>query len=275
MVPLIANGQLDVSQQAVVPSTFNAVLRGLPMKAILDASYATPEQRSHAILVRKDLYDSGAIRTLPDLVGRKVASSSFPSGLSIAVDRGLRRTGHRLEQLDQVLLPFPDMPAALANGSVEVAVAVEPSITTALNQNSAVAMRWLSEDYPYQQIAVQVIGPNMVSRPDLTRRMTVAYLRGARDWNDSITHKIGIEDLARLLTPYNRLDPAVNADLLRRHGFTSIDADGRVDKDSLAHDMAWYVEGGHLERSIDLDQFVDTQYADYATAQLGPYTRRQ
>jgi hypothetical protein len=35
--------------------------------------------------------------------------------------------------------------------------------------------------------------------------------------------------------------------------------------------MAWYVEGGHLERPIDLDQFVDHQYAEYAVRQLGPY----
>jgi hypothetical protein len=35
--------------------------------------------------------------------------------------------------------------------------------------------------------------------------------------------------------------------------------------------MSWYVQGGQLERPIDLDQFVDSQYADWAVAQLGPY----
>ena len=54
-------------------------------------------------------------------------------------------------------------------------------------------------------------------------------------------------------------DPAVNADLLRRHGFTSIDPDGRVDKESLAYDLGWYVEGGHLERPGEarLDRIVE------------------
>jgi len=274
MVPMIASGQLDVSQQAVVPATFNAVLRGLPIKAILDGSHADPEQRSHATLVRKDLVDSGQVRTLADLVGRKVATSSLPGGLGIDVDRGLRAYGHRVEDLDQVILPFPDMPAALANGSVDAAVAVEPSISTALNQGSAVALRWLSEDYPGHQIAVQVIGPSLVDRPELARRFTLAYLRGARDWNDSIKKKLGIEELAQLLTPYNHLDPALNADLLRRHGFTSIDPDGRVNKDSVSYDLNWYVERGHLDQPIDVDQFVDHQYADWAVAQLGPYQRQ-
>src|SRR5918911_416005 len=109
---LAASGQLDVSQQAVVPSTFNAVLRGVPMKAILDGSHATPDQRSHATLVRKELWDTGAVRTLPDLIGRKVASSSLPGGLAIDVDRGLRASGHRVEEIDLTMLPFPDMPAA-------------------------------------------------------------------------------------------------------------------------------------------------------------------
>ena len=64
MVPMIANGQLDVSQQAVSPATFNALLRNVAMKAILDGSHSDPGQRSHATMARKDLYDSGAVRTL-------------------------------------------------------------------------------------------------------------------------------------------------------------------------------------------------------------------
>jgi NitT/TauT family transport system substrate-binding protein len=164
------------------------------------------------------------------------------------------------------------MPAALVNGSIDAAIAVEPSITTALKQESAVVLRWLSEDYPGHQIAVQIIGPTLVERPELARRFSLAYLRGARDWNDAIKHGVGIEELARLLAPHNGLDAAVNADLLRRHGFTSIDPDGRINKESMAYDIGWFVEGGHVERPIDLDQFVDTQYADWAVAQLGPYT---
>jgi NitT/TauT family transport system substrate-binding protein len=275
MVPLIASGQLDVSQQAVVPATFNAVLRNVAMKAILDASHNAPEQRSHATLVRKELWDSGQVRALTDLVGRKVASSSQPGGLAIDVDRGLRQHGHRVSEVDQVILPFPDMPAALANGNIDAAIAVEPSISTALNQGSAVVLRWLSEDYPNHQIAVQVIGPSLVDRPELTRRLAVAYLKGARDWTDATRHGVGVDELAALLAPYNRLDAALNADLLRRRGLTSIDPDGRINKESLAYDMAWYLEGGHLERAIDLDQFVDSQYLDYAVAQLGPYTPRR
>ena len=272
MVPMIASGQLDVAQQAVVPSTFNAALRGVPIKAILDASRAIPGQQSHAVLVRKELWDSGAIRTLPDLVGRRVATSSLPGGLMIDVDRGLRQYGHRIEETEQVQLPFPDMPAALANGSIDVAVAVEPAISTALNQDAAAVLGWLSEYYPDHEIAVQVIGPSLVERPDLARRFVLAYLRGARDWNDSAVHGVGVDELAQLLSPYNRLSPEVNANLLRRRGLTSIDPDGRINKDSMAYDMNWYLERGHLERPVDLDQFIDHQYVDWAVARLGPYT---
>jgi NitT/TauT family transport system substrate-binding protein len=272
MVPMIANGQLDISQQAVSPATFNAILRGVAMKAILDASHADPGQRSHATMVRKDLYDSGAVRTLPDLVGRRVGSGTPPVGPSIAVDRALRRSGHRIEQFDLVQLPQPDMPAALANGSIDGAVVFEPAISTALSLNAGVVIEWLADDYPGQAIAVQVIGPSLLDRPVLARRFTLGYVRGARDYNDTIKHKVGIEEMAALLAPYNNLDPALNADLLRRHGLTSIDPDGRINKDSMAYDMGWYIEVGQLERAVDLDQFVDSQYADYAVAQLGPYT---
>ncbi|HZS02222.1 MAG TPA: ABC transporter substrate-binding protein, partial [Chloroflexota bacterium] len=212
-VPMLAQGQLDVIQHAVIPGTFNALVRGVPMKAILDASHAAPDQRSHATVVRKELADSGAVRTLADLVGRKFATSSLVGALGIDVDRGMRQYGRQVEDLDLVVLSFPDMPPALANGSVDAAVMVEPAISAALNLNAGVVLRWLSEDYPGHQIAAQVIGPSLVERPDLARRFAQGYLRGARDWNDAIEHGVGVDDLARLLAPYNNLDVAVNADL--------------------------------------------------------------
>src|SRR5579884_2826576 len=210
MVPMIANGQLDVSQQALSPATFNAVLRGVTMKAILDGSHADPGQHSHATMVRKDLWDSGAVRSLPDLVGRRVGSGLPPTGPSIGVDRGLRAFGHRIEDLDLVSLSQPDMPAALANGSVDGAVVFEPAISTALGLNAAVVLRWVADDYPGQAIAVQVIGPSLIERPEVALRFTLGYLRGARDYNDAIKFKVGIDEMAALLTPYNSLATAVN-----------------------------------------------------------------
>ena len=45
------------------------------MKAILDGSHSDPGQRSHATMARKELYDSGAVRTFADLVGRRLVFS--------------------------------------------------------------------------------------------------------------------------------------------------------------------------------------------------------
>jgi NitT/TauT family transport system substrate-binding protein len=275
MVPMIANGQLDVSQQAVSPATFNALLRNVTMKAILDASHSDPGQHSHATMARKELYDSGAVRTVTDLVGRRVGSGTPPVGPSIAVDRALRRAGHSISEFDLVQLSQPDMPAALLNGSVDGAVVFEPAISTALGMNAGTVIEWLADDYPGQAIAVQVIGSSLLDRPDVARRFALGYIRGARDYADTIKQKVGIEEMAALLTPYNNLDVALNADLLRRHGLTSIDPDGRINKDSMAYDMGWYIETGQLERAVDLDQFIDSQYIDWAVAQLGPYTPRK
>jgi NitT/TauT family transport system substrate-binding protein len=277
MVPMIAQGQLDISQQAVSPATFNALLRGVAMKAIVDASHSDPGQRSHAAMVRTELWESGAVRTMSDLVGRRVGSGTPPVGPSIAVDRALRRAGHRIQEFDLVQLSQPDMPAALNNGSIDGAVVFEPAISATLGLNAGVVVGWLADEYPGQAIAVQVIGTSLIDRPDLARRFTLGYVRGARDYTDTIKHKVGVEEMAALLTPYNGLDVGLNADLLRRHGLTSIDPDGRINKESMAYDLGWYIETGQVERTVDLDKFVDMQYADWAVAQLGPYAppRRQ
>src|SRR3954454_22804099 len=144
-VPMLAQGQIDIIQHALIPGTFNALVRNVPMKAILDASHAAPDQRSHATVVRKELVDSGQVRTLADLAGRKYATSSLVGALGIDVDRGMRQYGKQVEDLDLVVLTFPDMPPALTNGSIDAAAMVEPAISAAVNLNAGVPLRWLSQ----------------------------------------------------------------------------------------------------------------------------------
>ncbi|HEY7061009.1 MAG TPA: ABC transporter substrate-binding protein [Chloroflexota bacterium] len=65
-VPLLATGQLDVGGGSIVPALFNAVGRGLPLRVTAIGALHTPG-RSQLIVVRKNLAESGELRSYADL----------------------------------------------------------------------------------------------------------------------------------------------------------------------------------------------------------------
>jgi NitT/TauT family transport system substrate-binding protein len=47
--------------------------------------------------------------------------------------------------------------------------------------------------------------------------------------------------------------------------------DGRVNKASLAHDLAFYTGQGLIKGAVDLDQVVDDSFVEAVLKELGPY----
>ncbi len=54
---------------------------------------------------------------------------------------------------------------------------------------------------------------------------------------------------------------------------TGMNPDGRVNKASLAYDLAFYAEQGLVKGAVDLDDAVDGSFVEAALQELGPYRR--
>jgi ABC-type nitrate/sulfonate/bicarbonate transport system substrate-binding protein len=72
-LPGLGTGQLDVVTGGVNPAIFNVVARGVPLKIVADGGSIGPDNDWSALLVRKDLVDSGRYRTPADLRGLRIA----------------------------------------------------------------------------------------------------------------------------------------------------------------------------------------------------------
>lgn len=271
IAPNLVNGSLDVGHMAAAPGFFNAIARGLPIKAILDASHYAPGGRSHVVMARQELYDNGQLRSVEQLRGRRVALSSVPGGLGIDLDRALQRVGLTIDAVEQVQIPFVEQAVALANGSVDAAVTLEPFATQISERNVAQVIRYLNDDYPDHQVSFPMISTKLIERPEVTRAFAVAYLRGARDYERARQFGEGVDEIAQILSRYNRQNATAVAAAFRNGGMTAIDPDGRLRVESIQYDMQWYHQRGFIDREIDLAEFVDMQYADYAVSVLGPF----
>jgi ABC-type nitrate/sulfonate/bicarbonate transport system substrate-binding protein len=267
----LTSGDVDVANTSVAPGVFNAFVRGLPLKIAIDQTRYATDGKSHVVLARQELHDSGQLRGVEQLRGRRVALTTPGSGLGIDLDRALRRVGMTLDDVDQVQLQFIDQPVALANGSIDAAVTFYPLASHATERQVATPIRYLNEDYPEHQIAVTLIGTRMRERPEVMRAFTVGFLRSARDYERARRFGENVDEIAAAIAKHSRLDPGVVAGYLRGGQMTAVDPDGRVNLDSIRYDLQWYRERAFVDADVNVADFVDLQFADYALGVLGPF----
>src|SRR5215208_2462795 len=80
-IPALATNQLDAAGGGINAGVFSAIGRGLPLKIVAGISRNIPGYSSSALVVRKDLIDSGRVRDWADLRGMRISLVSATSGL--------------------------------------------------------------------------------------------------------------------------------------------------------------------------------------------------
>lgn len=134
-------------------------------------------------------------------------------------------------------------------------------------------MKWhtANEIVPNQQGSVLIYtGAFIDETPDVARDFMVAYIQGARLYNDAIA-KQEPDAVARVRDTTLRRTSLRDPDLVDRVEPTRIDPNGAMNRAGLAADYQWFREYGGLTETVDLDQLVDERFIDYAAAVLGPY----
>lgn len=267
----LTTGTIDIGHAAAGPGLFNTIGRGLPIKAILDVSHYPPGGKTHLALAPRDLYESGELRDLAQLEGRRVAQPSIPGGLGIDLDRALHAVGLSIGDVEQVQMPFAEQGIALSNGAIDAALTVEPFGSKLVASDVARVLLYLDDAYPGHQIAVALIGSELIERPEVVRAFTLAYLRGVRDYERARRSGESVDQIAAAIAKHNGLDPALVASLFRNGGMTALDPNGHVNSDSVQYDLQWYRDHGAIEGDVDLSAFVDPRYASEAAELLGPF----
>jgi NitT/TauT family transport system substrate-binding protein len=272
-IPALATGQLDVGSGATGAALFNAIAQDIPLKIVADHGSIRPGWASVTVVIRKDLIDSGRVRDYPDLRGLRFAlTSTSGNATQINLDMALRKGGSRLEEVEQVELGFPEMLPAFSNGSIDGAISVEPFVTLAEDRGLSVAWHRVPDFQPRQQTGVLMYGPSIIQAPgDVAVRFMRAYLRAARDYTIAAerTDEAVRERVIALLIEQTSLKDRA---LYDRIGYTWIDPNGRLVVESIAEDVAWYVDHGYVRERLDVGRIVDGSFAERAVAQLGPFT---
>jgi NitT/TauT family transport system substrate-binding protein len=271
MIAPLSNGQLDVGTGTISPGVYNAVARGVDLRLVADKGTVGPGFGYEALIVRRDLWDSGAVRTPADLRGRTMAVLVPGGDAELALDTALRPLGSSSADVNVVSMPFPEMIVGLANGAIDAAGPTEPFVTEIVERGYGTILQRLDEIIPNHQVAVVFYGPQFVrDSPDAARRLMVAYLKGVRDYNDAF----GRRDPAKreaVIEALVKHTPVTDRALYEKMAVPGLDPNGLINVESLRHQQEWNIERGLQATLVDVDTLIDYQFVRYAVEQLGEY----
>ena len=273
-IPALTTGQIDVGT-AITPTValVNAIQRGLALKAVASTGNSTRERWGSGFAISGALdHPVASLKDFtPPIRIATTGEGTLPQALAIIL---ARRDGVPLSDLALVTMPLPDMIAALANGSIDVATTTEPFV--ALGERNGSAKRWhaYAELLPDITVGTVMFGESFLSTDrDAGERFLQAWLRGVRDYEDVFSTGRDADEILALIGGPTRTTPETFALFRQTRSLSFLPPDGRIDTRPWAEVVdVWKSQG--LVGDFDARTLVDSSFAEKAVGRLGPYRPR-
>ena len=268
MVAPLSSGQIDIASGAPTLGLFNGALRGLPFRLVADKGRNSKSHGFNAIVVRKDLIDSGKVKTAADLKGLKIASASLHSPMEQQLEIALQKVGLRNKDVTIENLGFPDMIAAFNNKAIDAALMIEPFVAVATKRGVGVRFMGVDDIAPDFQIAGVIYGPEFVAKqPEAAKRWMVGYVKGIRAYLDAVDGGGSKDEVLAALRKHTTgyADPNSLAGVV----WPGFSPDGYLNTQTIQSSIDWYAEKGLLKAKPKLSDLVDYQYLEYALGRVG------
>jgi NitT/TauT family transport system substrate-binding protein len=271
MVPLLANGKMDVGHGSTNPGFFNALLQGVIVKVVSDVTVMKPakadKRGSMQLMLRKDLADE--VRGVSDLRGRVVAINNFSSLNHQQLEWVLKTGGLELPDVQIAQVAFPEQLSALGNGKIDAGITLEPFVTMAEARDIAVPLYDIGVAMPGHTAQNLFYSPDFIKdQPEAGRRFMIAYMKALRYLEDAYEKGINREEAINIFIKHTTLKDRA---LYDRMVMPYMNPDGAFN--TLAYDQVqeYFIRHGVVPQAVDLSQMVDNSFAEYAAQQLGPY----
>lgn len=271
MIPLLGSGQLDVGAGAPSAGFYNAVSRDINLKIVADKGELVTNYDYMPILVRKDLVDSGKVKTVADLKGLKVAEPAEGTATSSTLGAVLKAGGLQYDDVQHAYLGFPDQVAAFENGSIDAAATTEPTATTIVDSGEAVRFADSTKQYNDQQLAVVLYSSDFAEKKAAAAQCFMdAYVKAAHDYSAAVEgghwDGQGADDIVRIVS--DRIGMPV--DQIKKTVPSYVAPNAEVNLDSLTKDYDFFKAQGWTEGpALDVSTLVDNSFVQKAESGAG------
>jgi NitT/TauT family transport system substrate-binding protein len=201
IVPAVVSGQYQFGFSNVV-SMLLSHSQGLPIRVVSNGVNSTGVDGEDfaALMVAED----SPIETAADLEGKTVAANTLQNIVDTSVRASVRKAGGDPSKVEFTKLPFPDQPAALANGQVDAVFVVEPFQQAVLAQGGRKIASSYVDAAPDLTVAVYFASQRLLAEdPDLAKRFTEAMAE-ALSYADS-----NPDEARQIIGTYTEIAPEV------------------------------------------------------------------
>jgi NitT/TauT family transport system substrate-binding protein len=131
------------------------------------------------------------------------------------------------------------------------------------------------EILPNHQIAVLLYSEEFaIKQSEAAKKFMRAYIRAVRFYNGALANgRLDGPNADEVIAILSEATPIKSRDIYKAITPTGMNPDGRVNKASLAYDLAFYTEQGLVKAAVNLDDAVDGSFVEAALEKLGPYRR--
>ena len=259
MTAPLATGQIDVSVGSPSAGLFNSIAGGMDFKIVADKGQVRPGYNFIPLIVRKDLVDSGKVKTLKDLKGLKIANGAKGINLDYFLAKMLEHVGLGYDAVDVVYMSYPDGVKALASRAVDAAFAPEPWGAQAEKEKIGTRL-FVTEDVPalatFQVAAIMYSGKFIKERPKVARAFMQAYVQGLKLYNS----KGGLKDaeIAGILAKHLKLP----VETIQATFPVYLDPSGKLRVQDLAAFQDWFHRMGWVKETVAMDRVVDQSFLE-------------
>jgi NitT/TauT family transport system substrate-binding protein len=203
IIPGVLSGQVQIGFSNI-PSLLIAQTKGLNFIGIAPGA-ASSGERGHdfsAIIAPGD----SSINNAKDLQNKTVAVNNLNNIGDISVRASVRAAGGDPKTVKFIEVPFPDMPASIADHRIEAGWVVEPFLTISLAGGAKVVVWNLVDVAPKMMIAAYFTSDKYSKEnPDIVKRFKIAIL-------ESLAYADAHSDEVRQIIPtYTRITPEIAA----------------------------------------------------------------
>ena len=145
----LAAGQVDVGATGLTAALYNIVLQGEKLWIVADKGREWPGFPLVGIVVQKELWESGKVKTIRDLKGRTIGVTQLGSTFHFHIGNILEKEGLSLG--DVRIVPLQAMPAtveALKGKQVDAILVPQPFPGATEAQGFGKIVAWAGDLYP-------------------------------------------------------------------------------------------------------------------------------
>ncbi|MBI2363418.1 MAG: ABC transporter substrate-binding protein [Deltaproteobacteria bacterium] len=254
-VPALVAGELEVSVGSASAGLFNAVAQQAPFRIVADKGQARADFGFSLLTVRKDLVDSGQVKTFKDLKGKKIAILAKGNIQHYLVGKMAEEVGLTINDVDLTFLGAPNQVTAFETKAIDAAYAVEPWPARFAERGVAVRFRTPDQVKGLGPVQVGVIiysGKFIKERKPVAQRWMNAYLKAAELFNRNGTKD---SEIAGILEKYTKVPAKVIQTAIPPYQ----DPNGRPLVENLADQAQWFARNG-MQQKISIENALDLSF---------------